>query len=296
MKQTITYKTVGDVEIKADIYRPADDLVRPVVVWIHGGALILGSRNGVQPRMRELCQQEGFALISLDYRLAPEVKLPAIIEDIQDAFRWIRGDGAKQFHLDPQKIVVAGGSAGGYLTMMTGHCISPRPLALVAYFGYGDVDGEWYREPSAFYRQSVSLISKQDAESGVGTKVISGVDAPGIDPRARNRYYIYLRQNGLWTREVTGFDPVSQKDKLDYYCPVRNISPDYPPILMVHGTQDTDVPYQKSVDMAAELQKKGVKHELVTVKDAGHGLSHGNPEDVAQAHSRAVAFIREYLK
>ncbi len=296
VKNTVTYKTVGGLDIRADIYRPDDDRVRPVVVWIHGGALITGSRNGVPKPIRDLSQEEGFCLVSLDYRLAPEVKLPAIIEDIQDAFRWIRGDGAKQSRFDPQKMVVAGGSAGGYLTMMTGYCISPRPLALVAYWGYGDVDGEWYTTPSAFYRQSAALISKEEAYSGVGTNVIAGIDAPGFDARSRGRFYLYLRQNGLWTREVTGFDPTSQKDKLDYYCPVRNITADYPPILMVHGTKDNDVPYQKSVDMAAQLKEKGVKHELVTVKDAGHGLAGGNPEEVAQAHSKAVAFIKEYLK
>src|SRR6266851_3853716 len=89
-KKTHTYKTVGDVKIQADVYRAEDDAVRPVVVYIHGGALINGSRTGVPQRLRDLCQKEGFALVSLDYRLAPEVQLPAIIEDVQDAFRWLR--------------------------------------------------------------------------------------------------------------------------------------------------------------------------------------------------------------
>ena len=72
-------------------------------------------------------------LVSIDYRLAPEVKLPAIIEDLKDAFTWIREKGPPLFHANPEKLVVSGGSAGGYLALMSGICVEPRPTALVAY-------------------------------------------------------------------------------------------------------------------------------------------------------------------
>jgi acetyl esterase/lipase len=95
--------------------------------------------------------------VSFDYRLAPEVKLPAIIKDVRDAFRWLRERGPGLFHADPDRLVVTGGSAGGYLTLMTGFCVQPRPRALVAYWGYGDVDGDWYTKPSEHYRKQVPL-------------------------------------------------------------------------------------------------------------------------------------------
>src|SRR5262249_13775470 len=155
-------------------YRPEDAAVRPVVVWIHGGALINGSRTSVPRQLLDLCRAEGFALVSLDYRLAPEVKLPAIIEDIQDAFRWLHEQGLERLHLDPARLVVTGGSAGGYLTLMTGCCVKPRPLALVAYWGYGDVDGDWYTQPSEHYRKSAALVGKDEAYKGVGAKVLTG--------------------------------------------------------------------------------------------------------------------------
>jgi dipeptidyl aminopeptidase/acylaminoacyl peptidase len=114
--------------------------------------------------------------------------------------------------------------------------------------------------------------------------------------KARGKFYHYLRQNGLWTREVTGFDPATEKAKLDPYCPVRNVSPDYPPTLLVHGTEDTDVPYQLSADMDRELTRHKVPHELVTVPGAGHGLAGGDRKLVAEAHDRALAFIRSRMK
>ena len=294
-KQTHTFKTVGDVKIQADVYRADDTKVRPVVVWIHGGALIMGNRKSVPKNLLDLCRDEGYALVSIDYRLAPEVKLPEIIADLEDAFRWIRDAGAKQYHFDPDRIVVTGGSAGGYLTLMTGVVVKPRPKALVAYWGYGDVDGDWYTKPSEFYRKQGPLITKEDAFKGVGGKVITGSEE-GIDFKPRSRFYLYLRQNGLWTKEVTGFDLATDKSKLDRYCPVRNVSPEYPPTMLVHGTEDTDVPYQLSADMAKELERVKVPHELVTVTGAGHGLAGGDKKLVSDAHAKALAFIRGHMQ
>jgi acetyl esterase/lipase len=291
---TYNFKTVGDIKIQADVYRADDKAVRPVLVWIHGGALITGNRKSVPKNLLDLARVEGYAVVSLDYRLAPEVKLPEIVADVQDAFRWLRGDGAKTCRLDADRVVATGGSAGGYLTLMTGVAVTPRPKALVAYWGYGDVDGEWYTTPSEFYRKTVPLIDKADAYKGVGGKAITGSE-DGIDLKARGRFYHYLRQNGQWTKEVTGFDSATDRGKLDRYCPVRNVSPEHPPTLLVHGTEDTDVPYQLSANMAKELTRHKVPHELVTVTGAGHGLSGGDPKIVADAHAKALAFIRTHI-
>jgi acetyl esterase/lipase len=295
VKKTYTCKTVGDVKIQLDVHRADDGKIKPVVVWIHGGALITGSKSGVPRNLLDLCRDEGYALVSIDYRLAPEVKVPDIISDVEDAFRWIREEGPKQAQLDPDKLVVTGGSAGGYLTLMTGIRLKQKPRALVAYWGYGDVDGEWYTKPSEHYRKSTALVSKEEAEKGVGGKVLTGSE-PTFDGKARGRYYLYLRQNGLWTKEVTGFDPVTEKAKLDPYCPVRNVTSAYPPTMLVHGTEDTDVPYQLSVNMEQEFIKHKVTQEFVTVHGAGHGLSNGDKKLVAEAHEKALAFIRTHLK
>ena len=294
VKKTHTYKEVDGVKIQADVYRATDAKVRPCLVWIHGGALILGSRAGVPKDLLELCRKEGYALVSIDYRLAPEVKLPAIIADLKDALHWVRQEGPKLLHVDPERLVVAGGSAGGYLTMMTGIAVKPPPRALVAYWGYGDVDGSWYTKPSTFYRENRPLVDKDAALKAVGGPVLTGTY--GKVGQGRGQYYLYLRQNGLWTKEVTGFDPDRDRVKLDPYCPVRNITSTYPPILMVHGTKDTDVPYELSANMARELDRQKLPYELVTVPGAGHGLSGGDPKLVADAFARARAFIRKHLQ
>ncbi len=276
VQETFTYKVVGETRIEADVYRADDEVARPVLVWIHGGALIFGSRRNPPVRLLDLSRVAGFVLVSIDYRLAPDVELPAIIEDLEDALTWVRDDGPTLFHADPGRIVVAGGSAGGYLTMASGIRIDPPPTALVTYWGYGALDNSWYSEPSEFYRSVGSLVSEEEAYG-------------------EGNLYLYLRQNGLWTNVVTGFDPHTERHELDPYTPVRNITSDYPPILMVHGTNDTDVPHSESAEMAEELASHNVPHELILVPDGGHGLGGADPELITEAHNRAVAFVHRHL-
>jgi hypothetical protein len=126
--------------------------------------------------------------------------------------------------------------------------------------------------------------------------VLTGTEGGSPAQKARGRFYLYLRQHGLWTREVTGFDPARERARLDPYCPVRNVTADYPPTLLVHGTEDTDVPYGQSAAMAAELARHKVAHELVTVPGAGHGLAGGDGRQVEQARRRALAFLRAHLR
>ena len=112
MKKTYTYKTVGSCAIKADVYRASgDDVIRPVVIWVHGGALIMGSREQLDKALLDKLLRVGYAVVSIDYRLAPQAKLPGILEDLDDAFRWVRIEGPALFQIDPSRIAVVGRSA-----------------------------------------------------------------------------------------------------------------------------------------------------------------------------------------
>lgn len=276
VQQTFTYKTVGGERIEADVYRAEDQIARPVLVWIHGGALMRGTRANPPYRLLDLCRIAGCVLVSIDYRLAPNEELPTIIEDLEDVFAWIRNDGPGLFAADTDRIVVAGGSAGGYLTLASGHRVRPRPSALVSYWGYGALN-TFDAEPSEWYR-TFPLVSEEEAWSEGGGPL-----------------YVYLRQQGLWTHVVSGFDPVTEAEQLTEYAPIENVTADYPPTLLIHGTADNDVPVEESVTMAEELARHGVAHELILLSESGHGLGGGDPALESDAHNSAVAFIHRHL-
>jgi acetyl esterase/lipase len=290
--QTYTYKQVGDLEIKADVYRADDETVRPVVVWIHGGALIMGGRSGIDTRVKKMFLEAGYAIVSIDYRLAPETKLPAILEDVEDAFRWIREKGPEPLHIDAGKIAVLGGSAGGYLTLATGYRVTPRPTVLVAFWGYGDLIGNWYSQPSPHPRhQSPKLTEDQARQQVSGPPIANSRERKGDG----GAFYQFCRQRGLWPQEVSGWNPHTEAQKYQPYMPVENVTGQYPPTLLIHGTKDTDVPYEQSILMADQLRKFGVDHALVTIAGAEHGLAGGNPQEIDQAYQRAFRFVHQRM-
>jgi acetyl esterase/lipase len=289
--QTYTFKTVDKCAIKADVYGASADKTKPVIVSIHGGALIMGYRGQVDKVLLPKLLDAGYVVVSIDYRLAPETKLPAILEDVEDACRWVREKGPALFHIDPKRLAVMGGSAGGYLTLVTGFRVQPRPKALVSFWGYGDIAGAWYSRPDPFYSK-LPAVPKEEAYGAVGGPVLSD----DSQKKGRQRFYLYCRQQGIWPKEVAGYDPDAQPKAFDPFCPVRNVSAKYPPTLLIHGTKDTDVPYEQSELMDAELARKGVEHELVTVKEAGHGLAGAKPEEWTDVNDRVMRFLNKHLR
>lgn len=290
---TFTYKRVGDLEIKADVHRAGDDIVRPVVVWIHGGALINGHRAGISSRVKEMMLEAGYVIVSIDYRLAPETRLPLIIEDLEDAFRWVRERGPELFQADTRKIAVMGGSAGGYLTLASGYRVTPRPAVLVSFWGYGDLVGDWYSQPSQHPRHHRSKLSREEA-----IRQVSG--PPVSDSRDRDgnggAFYQYCRQHGIWPEQVSGWDPHTEVEKFTPFMPVRNVTGDYPPTILIHGANDTDVPYEQSVNMAGQFTKHGVEHELITIPGGEHGLGGGDPKLIDAAYQSALAFVNRHME
>lgn len=292
-QKTYVYKTVEGLEIKADVFRLNDELVRPVVLEIHGGALILGYRGWIKRSMKEELVKAGCVYVSIDYRLAPEVKLPAIIEDVEDAFTWIREKGPELFKADPDRIAVMGSSAGGYLTFMTGYRVNPRPVALVSSFGYGDLIGDWYSTPSPHPRHNKIKVTREEA-----WKQVSGNPVSNDYNRKGNAgiFYQFCRQHGEWPKAVTGWDPHTEPEKFTPYMPVKNVTKEYPPTLLLHGTADTDVPYEQSVLMAEQLKKHDVPHRLITIQNGEHGFGGGDPRKIKAAYREVVKFLLNHLK
>jgi acetyl esterase/lipase len=290
--QTYTYKVAENCPIQADVYQPSGAGPHPAILWIHGGALILGSRGALSPAQAATYLNAGYAIVAIDYRLAPETHLEQIILDLRDAYLWLREQGPVLLNIDPERIAAVGHSAGGYLALMLGYCVTPRPRAIVSFYGYGDIVSPWYTRPSPYYCQQ-PLVSQMDADRTVGITPLTS------DPFAeRFPYYLRCRQQGTWPWAVSGHDPEQDPAWFKPYCPARNITPHYPPTLLIHGDQDTDVPQEQSLLLAQEMERCGVEHELVVLANRGHGFDgegDGMQDPViAGVFERVLAFLNKH--
>ena len=148
----------------------------------------------------------GYTVVAIDYRLAPEFKLADIVRDVQDAYIWIREQGPDLYGIDPSRIAIVGHSAGGYLALNAGAHLDPKPSALVSFYGYGDLSGDWVTQPGVYYTDRPQ-ITKEQASEFIGD--VNGCLPKESEMDPRFDYYVYTRQNGIWAMEVAGRDPLA---------------------------------------------------------------------------------------
>lgn len=118
MKEKIVYSKVGDRELLLDAFLPDSEGPCPAVLVVHGGAWRGGNRKQLRGYAEALAQQ-GLVCFAIDYRLAPQHKFPAQIEDCRSAVKWIR-EHAGEYHVDASKLGAIGYSAGGHLVSLLG--------------------------------------------------------------------------------------------------------------------------------------------------------------------------------
>jgi acetyl esterase/lipase len=268
-QKTYTYKTIGGAELKADVYSPAGAAGKlPVVIYIHGGGLIFGSRENQPPSpLREALIDAGYVVAAIDYRLVPDALVDKIAIDVEDACKWVRNKGPQLFSIDPNNITVMGGSAGGYLTLLMGCRLNPAPKALVSFSGYGDI--RWLNKPKI---------------NPVPESIPPYQGKPGWD------FYVYCRNYGLWINKVTGLDPAKDINSIKLLCPVDNIQKSYPRTLLVHSQADDDVPYQQAVLMKKALDSNGIPNEMLTLPD-GH-----SSEMIKKYSDKIIKKVLEFLR
>jgi acetyl esterase/lipase len=290
---TVVYKSVGNRLLEADVYRSTRrNAAQATIVFIHGGALMMGDRTTINREHVSRYLEAGYDVASIDYRLAPETKLADIIEDLRDAFRWVGSPGTGLAGAGAGRVVATGYSAGGYLALISGDCCSPRPKAIVSFYGYGDIVGDWYTKPSPFYCHQ-PLVSDEEA-GHLRSQLAASAPHSSV---GRQRFYLYCRQKGIWPLEVSGHDPSREPSYFAPFCPQRNVTGAYPPTMFLHGDQDTDVPYEQSALMARELERQGVPWALQRMEGCGHGFdSDSGTPAVDKAFTSVLSFLATYTR
>src|SRR5205823_10951719 len=101
-----------------DMARPATGGPSPAIICIHGGGFRAGDRHGYDGLIKQLAER-GYVAVTVEYRLSPRFQFPAAVHDVKAAVRWLRAN-SKKYHIDPDRIGVTGGSAGGHLAQFLG--------------------------------------------------------------------------------------------------------------------------------------------------------------------------------
>lgn len=266
----VKYVEQGDPAQALDIYfpeRPGDQPL-PLVIWIHGGGWSAGNKSHV-PFANQLLR--GYVVASLEYRFSQNAKFPAQIQDCQAAIRWLRGN-AKKYGIDPARIGVGGGSAGGHLSALIGTSggknvfpkigghddESDRVQAVLDIFG-----------PTDFW----TVVAQSDADKSVKSA--------------------FKWNDGDPYSQLIGARLGEDKAKCDAVSPVRYVTADNPPFLILHGDRDALVPYAQSVELSELLVKAGVPVILQRIPGAGHG---GPGFNLPAVNELTNSFFDKYLK
>jgi dipeptidyl aminopeptidase/acylaminoacyl peptidase len=164
---------------------------------------------------------------------------------------------------------------------------------LLSLWGYGDLIGDWYSKPSPHPRHHQSKLTRDEAYRQVSGPPISDARDRKGDGGA---FYQYCRQTGTWPLAVSGWDPHREPQRFYQYMPIKNVTADYPPTALIHGTNDTDVPYEQSTMMAEQFRHHNVPHLLISVPDGEHGLGGGDAKLIDKAYIKAFAFVDQHLR
>ncbi len=261
----LVYAQVNGRELKLDLYLPTQAKAPlPVVVWIHGGGWRAGTK--ANPRLIVWIVPRGYAVASIEYRLTGEASFPAQIHDCKGAVRWLRAHAAEH-NLDPNRFAAAGASAGGHLALLLGTSAGVEQLE-------GSVGGNL--DQSSKVQAVVDFYGPTDFIDWLNSPDGERISRPD-SPVAR----------------LLGGPPRTRLDLARLASPVYHVSPDDPPVLMIHGSADPVVPLRQSLRLAERYRELGLTAQLQVLE----GARHGGPEFHAPQVRRVVAdFLRDHLR
>jgi len=257
----IEYAIAGamPVNLMMDVVRPRKQSgLLPAVVCIHGGGFRAGNRESYLPLCIRLAQH-GYVAATVTYRLSPRDQFPAPVHDVKAAVRWLRANAAR-FGIDPERIGVTGGSAGGHLALFLG-----LTGGIAEFEGNGP-----YPEQSSRVACVVNYYGPTDFTKSYG----KSVDAADVLP-------LFL-----------GGDLDHERSAHIKASPLNWVSPSAAPVLTIHGTEDKYVAYEQAVWLNERLKAAGVETELETLEGAGHGFK---GKDAERAERRLFEFFDKHL-
>jgi acetyl esterase/lipase len=255
----IEYTNPDGQHLQLNLARPKGAGPFPCVLCIHGGGFRAGSRDGYNAQILRLASR-GYVAVTVSYRLAPKYPFPAAVHDTKAAVRWLRAN-AKTYGIDPERIGVTGGSAGGHLAQFLAVTGDVKEFE-----GGGGNPGE-----SSKVKCVVNVYGPSDFTKSYG----KSVDAAEVLP-------LFLGGNLETAR------PLHVRASPLYW-----VTPNAAPTLCIHGTDDKYVAVEQAEWLVDKLKAAGVEADLLKLDGAGHGFK---GKDAETAEKALVAFFDKHLK
>ena len=235
-EDSILFGIADGQELTMDYYAPKGDAPHPIAIVIHGGGYHGGdSKNESEGYVADFLAPAGYAVFSVNYRVAPKYPYPYMVYDVQRAVRFIRHN-AKRWNADPKRIALVGGSAGGFLSNMVGLL---------------NADGD----PKA--------ADPVERESAKAQAVVSLYAQSSFE-------FVPLNQD-----VHRFLDPliakVGEKEAIREASPITYVSKDDPPFLEIIGDQDEYIPVSETENLKAALNKIGVECDTIVIRGGKHG-------------------------
>jgi len=232
----LVYGEADGQKLTMDYYAPKGPGVHPIAIVIHGGGYQRGdSKAGSEAYCADFLAPAGYAVFSINYRLAPKYPYPYMVYDVERAVRYLRHN-ATNWKADPRKIALVGGSAGGFLSNMAGLVGAPGdPKAT------DPVDRE-----SAKVQAVVTLF----AQSSFATVPLNADVHALLDP--------LIRQKG-------------EQEALKEASPITYVTKNAPPFLLIQGDKDEYIPFTEDTNLQTALRNVGVKCEIIRIPNGTHG-------------------------
>jgi acetyl esterase/lipase len=262
--EDVPYTRTGDVvygrrdgtALTMDVFTPKKNANGAAVIWVVSGGWFSSHAN-INPKVMEPFLQRGYTVFAVVHGSQPRYTIPDILVDMHRAVRFIRAN-AKTYQIDPDRIGIAGASAGGHLSLMQGTA--------------GDLGDAKAKDPidrtssrvqavACFFPPTDFLNYGEKGKDAIGRGTLVNFKAPfdfhRLDPKTRT------------------FERITDEAKIielgRAISPITHITPDDAPTLIAHGDQDKLVPIQQAETFIARMKEAGVPAELVVRKDASHG-------------------------
>ena len=250
----VVYKNVNSANCRMDIYYPTDAVKPvPVVINMHGGGWVSGAKE--EQGGFNMYFNQGWAVANVEYRMRNEILAPAAVEDVRGAMQYVLNH-ADELHIDRNKIIFQGGSAGGHLALTGGYLQNNRI----------------YDNDCPQYPGTIKVMAVIDKYGAADLMTFAPVYS-GMVAWLGSRY-----TDSVFVKSLS---------------PYEMIDANTPPTYIIHGDADPTIPYTQSVRLQAKLQTAGVKNKFTTVPGGVHG---GFPDAYnTQMETEVIAFLGEVI-